>query len=133
MSDVSAPEKLPDPTKEYPAFVWELMEMGEQVNMHQFKSFAKAHKHNYHLWVICVSEHVSQARVDNLVEVGLTQTPETGDQVNWYRPTEAAKQFFANAREDKRTPEETLRGWAALQSIMYERVEDEDGNLMRAG
>lgn len=112
------PKGLPDPTVAYPEFLVGLMALGDDAsNLTHYRQAAGAK--NMKLHIICVAQHIAEALVDEIVDVKLIKA-DGDERVNSYHPTEGAREFWQNGKEQGLTPEDILKGWKAMQSITKE-------------
>lgn len=105
---------LPDPTGEYVDFIIGLMKINGGTAMLDYRIAAPAKQTR--LWVVCVAQHIADARLDGLIDITLVTTDQN-ERINEYFPKDEARIFWKNGIEEGMEPRQILDGWRAMRSI----------------
>ena len=104
-----AKKPLPDPTKPYADFIYELMAYGATTVI---ADYAGAGGPNKRIWTVNVATHMAEGLKNEILMIG--RTTRNGKEVSGYEIVPEAAAYWRNAREEGVSPEEALSGWLAL-------------------
>jgi len=112
--------EFPDPTMDHAKWLFEVSKCTERFSLRDYRALGRRIKKG-RLWTIEAGMRFNSGLANKVIGVEL-MVKDYGDghpaRINHFFMVDEAKEFWKTGIEDGQSPEDILKGWDSLQSIM---------------